>query len=61
MFRAEEAGYPIILSVYDEIVCEVPNNHGSKEEFIEIMSEKPIWAKDWPVGVDAWEGDRYKK
>lgn len=62
MLRLEEAGYPIILSVYDEIVCEVPNGFGSKEEFSEIMLiPAGEWDKDWPIGVDVWEGDRYKK
>ena len=62
MFRAEEAGYPIILSVYDEIVCEVPNDHGSLEEFVSIMEGPlPEWAADWPIKADAWEGQRYKK
>jgi DNA polymerase len=62
MLRAEEAGYGIILSVYDEIVCEVPKDFGSIEEFTEIMSGPlPGWCSDWPVSVDAWEGERYKK
>jgi len=61
MLRVEKYGYPIILSVYDEIVSEVPIGHGSQEEFTEIMSELPRWAEGWPVSVDAWEGDRYRK
>jgi DNA polymerase len=62
MFRAEEAGYPIILTVYDEIVCEVPDGHGSLEEFVSIMEGPlPDWAHDWPITASAWEGDRYKK
>ena len=61
MQRLEAAGYPIILSVYDEIVCEVPDGHGSVEEFQELLSIKPYWCADWPIGVDCWEGQRYKK
>lgn len=61
MFRVEEAGYPIILSVYDEIVCEVPENHGSLEEFKSLMEITPEWAADWPISVDVWQGDRYRK
>jgi DNA polymerase len=62
MLRAEEAGYPIVLSVYDEIVAEVPEGHGSKEEFIDLMKGPlPAWANDWPIGVDAWIGKRYCK
>ena len=61
MLAVEQAGYPIILSVYDEIVCEVPNGFGSLEEFEMIMCSKPEWAKDWPVTASTWEGGRYKK
>lgn len=62
MLRAEEAGYPIVMSVYDEIVCEVPDDHGSLKEFLEIMKGPlPDWCADWPIGVDGWEGQRYKK
>jgi len=60
--RAQARGYNVILTVYDEIVCEVPKNFGSKEEFVEIMRQSPgKWADGWPINVDAWQGDRYKK
>lgn len=61
--RAEKYGYPPILTVYDEIVAEVPIGIGSKEEFEEIMREPPPggWADGWPINCDAWEGDRYRK
>lgn len=61
MFRLRKYGYPIILTVYDEIIAEVPFGKGSVEEFQEIMAETPGWAGDWPIRVDAWEGDRYRK
>jgi len=62
MMRAEAAGYGIILSVYDEIVAEVPEKFGSLQEFLDIMKGPlPKWCHDWPIGVDGWEGQRYKK
>lgn len=65
MLAARKASYPIILSVYDEIVCEVPEDFGSKEEFEHIMRDAPgfprEWAKGWPIGVDSWIGQRYRK
>ena len=62
MHRCEDAGYNIILTVYDEIVCEVPEDFGSKEEFVSLMTGPlPEWARGWPISVDAWEGNRYKK
>jgi hypothetical protein len=62
MLRVEAAGYPIIMNVYDEIVCEVPDDHGTVEEFADLMARPlPSWADGWPIRVDAWEGARYKK
>ena len=60
--RAEKAGYAPILTVYDEVVAEVPKGFGSKHEFEDIMrGPAEDWYADWPINVDAWEGDRYKK
>jgi len=64
--RVERHGYPIVLTVYDEVVTEPKIGFGAKAEFEELMVESPgAWAfidgKPWPIRVDAWEGDRYKK
>ena len=58
---AEAAGYPVVLSVYDEIVCEVPRGHGSTIEFRAIMEALPDWAGGWPIRAEVWEGERYRK
>ncbi len=59
--RLEEAGYPLILTVYDEAVTEPPKDFGSAEELKEIMSIMPDFAATWPITVDAWSGERYRK
>ncbi len=59
--EVEAAGYPVVLSVHDEIVAEVPNGHGSVAEFEQLMSRTPTWAGSCPVAVEAWEGGRYRK
>lgn len=61
--RLEEAGYPVVLHVYDEIVSEVPKGYGSLEEFTSVMASRPDWARDWPVrvGADAFREERYRK
>lgn len=58
----KKAGYPIIITVYDEIVTEPALGFGSKEEFEVIMRESyEGWYRNWPIGVDVIEGDRYRK
>jgi DNA polymerase len=61
MFALEAAGYPIVLTVHDEDVSEVPHGHGSLAEFKEIMARVPDFVKGCPIAVDGWEGERYRK
>lgn len=61
MTRLEMAGYPIIMSVHDEIICEVPDNHGTLAEMIDLMVEVPAWANGCPIAAEGKEGPRYEK
>jgi DNA polymerase len=76
MLRIEAAGYPIVLHVHDELVCEVPSfsqtDHGSwissstspllnLDEFTRLMTRKPSWALELPIAATAWTGTRYCK
>jgi DNA polymerase len=61
MLRVEAAGYPIVLHVHDELVCEVPIGFGSTEEFVHLMTRKPAWALELPIAASAWTGPRYCK
>lgn len=61
MVRLEVKGYPVVLSVHDEIVCDVPASHGALDDFLKLMERRPKWAATCPVAVEAWEGERYKK
>ena len=61
MLRIEAAGYPIVLHVHDELVCEVPDGFGSTDEFTHLMTRKPAWALELPIAAQAWTGQRYCK
>ena len=61
MMALEIKGYPVILSVHDEIICEVPDGFGSLEEMIDIMTQVPAWAKGCPINAEGKEGKRYRK
>jgi DNA polymerase len=61
MMALELKGYNVILSVHDEIICEVTDDFGSLEEMIEIMTRCPSWADGCPVNAEGKEGKRYRK
>jgi DNA polymerase len=61
MFALEDAGFPIVLTVHDEIVVEHPGV--SKDAMESIMSVRPSWAEKLgvPVRAKCWIGRRYRK
>lgn len=61
MMRLELQGYYVIMSVHDEIICEVPDNHGTLAEMIEIMTAVPDWAAGCPIAAEGKESVRYEK
>jgi DNA polymerase len=61
MLRLEATDYKIVLTVHDEIVCEVPKGFGSVEEFHRLMTELPEWAADLPIAAKVWTQQRYAK
>ncbi|RZO83013.1 MAG: XRE family transcriptional regulator [Oceanococcus sp.] len=61
MLRIEDAGYPLVLTVHDELIADVPEQFGSLGEFNDLMRETPDWATDLPIEVEGYEAFRYRK
>jgi DNA polymerase bacteriophage-type len=62
MLKVENKGYPLVLTVHDELVAEVQTEKaGSIDDFTALMCETPIWAKTCPIAAEGWIGKRYRK
>lgn len=59
--KLKEAGYPIIFSVYDEVVAEVDADKADVNEFETLMASVPDWAKGLPLRAEGYISNRYKK
>ena len=57
----EQANYDPIMTVHDEIVADTRNDHGSLDEFNELMCRLPQWAAGLPMAVEGYESERYRK
>jgi DNA polymerase len=61
LVRLEKAEYRVLLSVYDEGVCQKPKGQGDVKEFVDILCEPPGWAPGLPLEAKGWRGPRYRK
>jgi DNA polymerase len=64
MLKLEKAGFPVVFSVHDEIVCEVEDKDTAPErisEFVDIMSTPPEWGAGLPLEVEGYVSQRYRK
>jgi len=60
IIKLENAGYPVVLHVHDEVVCEVPENT-LIDDVKKVMLDLPEWTKNLPVSVDIQEMECYGK
>lgn len=61
MIALEMAGYETVLSVHDEVVCEVDEDFGSIDHVIELITRPVEWAPGLPIAADGFEAKRYRK
>lgn len=63
MFKAEKDGFPVILTVHDEIITEPETGDADAEALEQLMCDTPGWARELrvPVAAECWAGERYRK
>lgn len=56
----EDAGYSIVLTVHDELICKTPNTDEFNDESLsELLSTPPEWAPDLPLNAAGFEAVHY--
>ena len=62
LLNVEANGYPIVLHVHDEIICETPDTpEYNVAELERFMCELPEWAEGFPLVAEGQELKRYAK
>lgn len=59
--RLENAGFPIVFHIHDEVVIEVPEDRADLGEVTRIMGQPVEWAPGLPLAADGWVGDYFTK
>lgn len=63
--RAEAAGFPVVLTVHDEIVAEVPIERWraglNAAKLVELMTQPLLALPGLPLAASGWEGDIWAK
>lgn len=58
----ENAGYQIVLTVHDEVICEAPDTpEFNADHLSQLLSTIPPWADGLPLSSGGFESYRYKK
>lgn len=58
----EAAGYEIVLTVHDEVICEAPDSDEFNAEHLAgLLAANPPWAPDMPLAAAGFETYRYRK
>lgn len=63
MHRLEANSLPLVLTVHDECMSEVPQERSDFKLYEQIMAEPTAYARaiKIPIAVEGWAGPRYKK
>jgi DNA polymerase len=59
--RCEVRGWPVVLQVHDEVVCETPAGTVTAAMLAEVMNVLPVWAEGCPIACKTATRNRYGK
>lgn len=57
----EEAGFPVVFHVHDEVVIDCPVDKADLDKVVQLMTLPIPWAQDLPLNADGWVGDFFRK
>lgn len=57
----EARGFPVVFSVHDEVICELPPERAVLKDVVAIMAAPVDWAAGLPLNAAGWVGDYYTK
>lgn len=62
MTHAEDADFPLVGTVHDEIISETDEDRGGDvEEFEHVVCTLPEWGEGCPIGAEGFATQRYRK
>lgn len=59
--RLEDAGYPVVFHIHDEIVVDAHTVNHNLSEMETLMAIVPAWAPGLPLNADGWVNEFFKK
>ena len=59
--RLEQAGFPIVFHVHDEVIIDCPKEKADLDKVVEIMTAPLDWAEGLPINADGWIGEFFRK
>lgn len=57
----EEAGFPVVFHVHDEVVIDCPEDKADLDTVVKIMTQPIPWADGLPLNADGWTGSFFRK
>lgn len=61
MLTVEETGFPVVATIHDEVISEVPEDKVDIIKFDKAMLSLPAWGHDFPMGVETNVSGVYQK